>query len=456
MSMRVLRWLVPLAFVVVLFLPYSYEAGGPFKLMPAEVVEVRAQVDGDLREVRVQEGDFVEAGQVLAVLDVRALERDRDVLRAELTSAQAQLDLLTTGARAEELAIAERNVEIEQAALDLLRNGARPEEIAIARKKVDVRQAKLDLLRNGARPEEIAIARQDVEYQRIQVDFNRTELERLEGMAENDATTDQELEKARRQLEAAEQLHLTAKDRLAIVEQGARPEEIAAAEGELAAAQDELAIIEQGARAEEIQAAEKALEVAREQLAIIEDGARDEEVTAAQAKVHDLQARLRFVEQDIELAVVKAPIAGQLATPKIDMPVSGKVVTPYLESRVGEYLRKGDLLITIQRVDTLHAEIRIAEHDIPEVEVGAKARFKLWGEPTETYEGVVKSIAPRAEPTAEGHVVRVLCALPNPEHALIPETMGEAKILSERRTVLSAFTRQLVRFVRVEIWSWLP
>ena len=94
--------------------------------------------------------------------------------------------------------------------------------------------------------------------------------------------------------------------------------------------------------------------------------------------------------------------------------------------------------------------------NIHEIAVGAKARVKLWANPTEVFYGEVHSIAPRAEQTSEGMIVRVLSSFPNPDHVLLPEMMGEAKIECEGRIVLLAFSRQVVRFFTVEVWSWFP
>ena len=56
-------------------------------------VEIRARVSGYLQEIRFQDGDIVEAGQVLFVIDPRPYEATRDQIRAQIASAEAQLKL---------------------------------------------------------------------------------------------------------------------------------------------------------------------------------------------------------------------------------------------------------------------------------------------------------------------------------------------------------------------------
>jgi multidrug resistance efflux pump len=61
------------------------------------------EVTGRVQELRVRRGEHVQAGQVLAVLD-DALERpQRDARAAEANAADAQLDLVKAGARAEDV-----------------------------------------------------------------------------------------------------------------------------------------------------------------------------------------------------------------------------------------------------------------------------------------------------------------------------------------------------------------
>ncbi len=73
------------------------------------VVQVGAKITGRLTEVRVDQGDAVEAGQVLARLDDAQLRADVARGEAALRAAEAQLRDLAAGARPEEIAEAEAN-----------------------------------------------------------------------------------------------------------------------------------------------------------------------------------------------------------------------------------------------------------------------------------------------------------------------------------------------------------
>jgi hypothetical protein len=125
------------------------------------------------------------------------------------------------------------------------------------------------------------------------------------------------------------------------------------------------------------------------------------------------------------------------------------------------------------------AEINVPEEDVGEVEIGASVTLRAWGYPSEAFKGKVVAIAPvayeksmeRIERTLsereqlygrtqtfreEGKVVRVLSELPNEDGFLKTDMTGYAKIDGNNMPVIVAFTRWLVRFIMIEVWSWIP
>lgn len=82
-------------------------------------LELKFPVSGIVRELLVDEGDVVEAGQVLARLRGASLEAAVTSAQARLTTAYAELRVLEEGSRPEDIAIAEAELENKQAALEL-------------------------------------------------------------------------------------------------------------------------------------------------------------------------------------------------------------------------------------------------------------------------------------------------------------------------------------------------
>lgn len=158
-------------------------------------VSLAFEGSGRVREVRVEEGDRVEPGQVLAVLDTKTLS-----LQAEQARAQ---------------------IGVNEQQLLQLRNGARPQEIAQARSKLRAAQA------------DAVNARQN--YRRMQEIANNSS---------GRAISAQDVDQARTTWQVAQSNANQARDALQLLEQGTRAEEIGAAEAQLESARAQLALLQ--------------------------------------------------------------------------------------------------------------------------------------------------------------------------------------------------------------------
>ena len=144
-------------------------------------------------EMRVQEGDRVEAGQVIARLDTRALTL--------------------------QIAEAEARIAVQEQVLLRLKNGTRPEEVAQARTQVAAAQA--------------------------EADFASQQFERLQNIehTSGEAVSQQALDNARSQKRAALAQLENRKKALQLALIGPRQEDIAQAEAQLQVSQSELALL---------------------------------------------------------------------------------------------------------------------------------------------------------------------------------------------------------------------
>ncbi len=148
-----------------------------------EIREARLAFNGSehLAQVRVEEGDRVKAGQILARLDTELLQKTLEQAEAQVQARQAQLDKLLAGSRPEEIAAAQAKVTAAQAraraARDtwqrlqrlLKRKLTSAEEVELARANAEAAAAEaeaarqnLQLLQAGPRAEDITAARAEV------------------------------------------------------------------------------------------------------------------------------------------------------------------------------------------------------------------------------------------------------------------------------------------------------
>jgi HlyD family secretion protein len=193
MSRRFL--LVPLLILGVLTAACDRQAGTTASRVSGHVeateVQVSADVAGRILELRVNEGDRVNVGDVIARLDTRDTELQIRRARADREAAAAQLRLLRAGSRAEDVRQADAQVQASEADIAALEADLRAAELDLerfesllqanagSRKQRDDAQARVDVarerlrgardraaatretsarLRSGSRPEEIDVA----------------------------------------------------------------------------------------------------------------------------------------------------------------------------------------------------------------------------------------------------------------------------------------------------------
>jgi RND family efflux transporter MFP subunit len=118
-----------------------YEFTGRFEAI--EQVDVRARVSGYLEEIRFEDGQIVEAGQVLFVIDRRPYQAAVEQLQAQVASAKAQVDLADAELkRAEQLV---NNENISRSTYDQRMQQLRVTEAAQSMAEAALREAELDL-----------------------------------------------------------------------------------------------------------------------------------------------------------------------------------------------------------------------------------------------------------------------------------------------------------------------
>lgn len=120
---------------------------------------------------------------------------------------------------------------------------------------------------------------------------------------------------------------------------------------------------------------------------------------------------------------------------------------------------EGDLFAAVEDDRIMRAEDLAPETDIGEVELDKPVRLRVWAYPLRDFTGRVVAVAPIVEPKSDNpfmRVVRVTIEIPNSEGLLRSQMTGFAKISAGEKPFIVAFTRALVRFVMIEMWSWLP
>jgi HlyD family secretion protein len=177
-------------------------------------VDISFKVPGKLIERAVNEGDTVKKGQLIARIDQLQTMRQNQAQQASVQSAEMQLAQSGT------------SVAWQQAT----------NEADIELRKADIRQAQanLDQLLNGSRPEEIQQAQAAVADARTQAEQARLDWERAQTLYKNDDISTAQRDQYQARFNSTAALLRQAEERLALVKEGPRKEEIAAARAALA------------------------------------------------------------------------------------------------------------------------------------------------------------------------------------------------------------------------------
>lgn len=171
------------------------EVHAPATVYPREQASLASRLTARIRELRVQKGDRVRAGEVLAQLEDQDLAAQRAEAAAALTDAEATLAKMSAGTLPGDIERARGQVTATKAALDLAQSnydrrselyeqGAIPRrdfitsqtELAQAKASADVAQTELRLLESQSSGRDIEIAQSRRDQAKSRLDLLDTQL----------------------------------------------------------------------------------------------------------------------------------------------------------------------------------------------------------------------------------------------------------------------------------------
>ena len=384
----------------------------------AEKASVGTELGGRIVALYADEGQEVEAGDLLVQLDDSLLQSQIEIARAELEVAEAALALVKAGVREETLAYAQAQVAQAEAAQDaaqvawadaqaMLEN---PQELELtiasawARRNVlSYQVAQAEALANAAQ------AGRDLAGEMVS---------RLEDSAPY-------LPPGTLQSAQHEQALATYQSWAAWV--GAEQAEVAltGAERYLAALKeqqaDPLDLHAQVAAAEaQYGVAAAAVELAQAQVDGLLIGATPEQIAASEAQVAIARSALAVVEMQLGKLALRAPISGMVLERAI---------------HVGEVAVPGAPLLTLADLNALRLTIYVREDQLGQVQLGQPVSVTVDAYPGRVFPGTVDLISNQAEFTPKNvqtqeeranMVFAVKVSLQNPDHALKPGMPADA------------------------------
>lgn len=337
-------------------------------------VQLSFRLPGWVLERLVDEGQSVKTGDIVARMDPRDLEASL----AQRTAASGSA----------------------QAALSALENGSRPEEIAAAQAAVDQAKQALAELVAGSRPQEVQVAQAAVNSAQAQLDYAQVANRRMQEMPAGAVSkTDQDV--TQMNLDVTKAAHAEAVERLKLVKEGPRREQI--------------------------DQARAALDAAQQRFELVKKGPRQEEIDQARSRLAEATSAVETARLQVSYATLSSPLAGIVLSKNVE---------------AGEFVVAGTPVVTIGDLEDVWLRGYIDGTDLGRVKVGQAVKLRTDSFPDKTYAGTVSFIAsdaeftPKTVQTAKERtrlVYRIKIDVANPEMQLKPGMPADAVIAIDQQ-----------------------
>ncbi|ERT06649.1 efflux transporter, RND family, MFP subunit [Lyngbya aestuarii BL J] len=357
-----------------------------------DLLPILPQASGlQIQKVLADEGDLVEAGEVLAVLDNSILRSQIDQAEAGLARTQANLSKLQTGSRPEQIAAAQAKLDRALAQLAELEAGTRPEEIGVAQAKLNEAEARLADARSGSLQDEIAQAEARLEANKADLQLASERVNRYQKLKDQGAVSEDSLEEYLQNERRLRALVDEAQRRIQQLEQGQRSQ-VDRLEATVDMERQALRQLQNGARLEEIAAATAEVAEVRSNLNELTNGTRPEEIAVAQAEVREAQAQVRYYEAQLEDTTVRAPATGVIAN---------------RVARIGDVTNGTKELFTIIAENQLELHAKVPETQLSQVKIGSPVTITSDADSKLKVQGTVREIAPLIDPESRKATVKI-------------------------------------------------
>ncbi|MCW6050532.1 efflux RND transporter periplasmic adaptor subunit [Lyngbya sp. CCAP 1446/10] len=342
-----------------------------------DLLPVLPQANGlQIKQVLVKEGDAVEKGQVMAVLDDSVLRSQIAAAVAKVQSAdstveqaQAQVQQAQSTQQETEAGVAQALAGVEKAVADLaqVKTGVGQAEAGVNQAKAGVEQAKA------------GIASAQAKLAQAQREVNRTQ-----NLATQGVISQQDLEKRKTERETAVQdVNKTKADlNKAVEEQNKAAEEVRSAQAKVVNAEANIST----ARAALLSARAKVNTAA----ATVSSARAN--VGNNAASVRSNNAQVQQLQTQLEQTIVRAPDSGI---------VSERI------GRVGDVSAGNQKLFSIIRENKLELQLKVPETQVAQVQPGTAVQITSDSDKRIKLSGTVRDISPLVDPQNRQATVKI-------------------------------------------------
>ena len=380
-------------------------------------VEVKANVAGEIINLYVDDGHYVEKDQVLLEIDPEQYVEEKKQAEADVKAAEAQLMqsqlniILKTEELESSLQQAQDNVKIAESNLSTTLATSQTQITSaetdiqttlnqLAQDTIALEQAKIEFNRAEIR---LAELNTELDSAKVERDNAESEWNRNKELFEKKLVSKKSLEEAESRYVNADTQHKNADKRLQSQQQTVNSQKKTIATRETAIANRELTQQYQEMNLKQLREMRKAeeeetglqLQIAKTRLAEILDTIDNEKVVteqgavSAQANLLRRRSSLKNQEEQLEWTTIKAPMAGTVTLLEIEQ---GEIVTSGRSA-----FSQSPPLMTIADLSKMVVKTYINEVDMERLRMDQQANIKVDAYKDKIYEGRVAEISPSGE-----------------------------------------------------------
>ncbi len=165
------------------------------------------------------------------------------------------------------------------------------------------------------------------------------------------------------------------------------------------------------------------------------------QINIINAQLDQARAELELLDSQIERAQLQAPFAGL-------------VVSGDLSQRLGGAVTQGELLFTLAPEGAYRVALKVRESRIADLVPGQSGVLYLSALPDQPVPIRIDTITPLTLSESGASYFRVEALLDKTEVPLQVGMQGVGKILIDERRLISIWSRELVEWLRLSVWTW--
>ena len=168
------------------------------------------------------------------------------------------------------------------------------------------------------------------------------------------------------------------------------------------------------------------------------------------AEVQIISAQLQQADAHIAL------LDEQIVRTKVNAPFDGVIVSGDLSQSLGAAIERGAVLFEIAPLDRYRVVLEVDEHDIADIAAGQEGTLLLSSLPGLPLAIQVSRLTSVASTTEGANYFRVEADLLESPDGVRPGMEGVTKIDIEERRLISIWTHNTRRWLKLRLWSWTP